>query len=38
MDPENTWKLYTDGASSFDGSEAGLILVNPKGREYTYAL
>ncbi|GJV24045.1 reverse transcriptase domain-containing protein [Tanacetum coccineum] len=38
LDPENTWKLYTDGASSFDGSRAGLILVNLEGREYTYAL
>ncbi|GJX11073.1 reverse transcriptase domain-containing protein [Tanacetum coccineum] len=38
LDPENTWKLYTDGTSSSDGSGAGLILVNPKGREYTYAL
>ncbi|GKD47895.1 hypothetical protein Tco_1276871 [Tanacetum coccineum] len=33
LDPENTWKLYTDGASSSDGSGAGLILVNPEGRE-----
>ncbi|GKC29670.1 hypothetical protein Tco_1036964 [Tanacetum coccineum] len=35
--PENTWKLFTDGASSFDGLGAGLMLVNPKGKEYTYA-
>ncbi|GJS12512.1 reverse transcriptase domain-containing protein [Tanacetum coccineum] len=38
LDPENTWKLYTDGASSSDGFGAGLILVNHEGREYTYAL
>ncbi|GJZ25565.1 reverse transcriptase domain-containing protein [Tanacetum coccineum] len=38
LDPENTWKLYTDGASSSDGCRAGLILVNLEGREYTYAL
>ncbi|GKD94655.1 reverse transcriptase domain-containing protein [Tanacetum coccineum] len=38
LDPENTWKLYTDGASRSDDSGAGLILVNPEGREYTYAL
>ncbi|XP_071718416.1 uncharacterized protein [Rutidosis leptorrhynchoides] len=32
------WKLYTDGASSSDGSGVGLMLVNPKGQEFTYAL
>ncbi|GJR14078.1 reverse transcriptase domain-containing protein [Tanacetum coccineum] len=37
-EPENTWKLFTDGASSSDGSGAGLMLVNPEGKEYTYAL
>nr|GEW88975.1 reverse transcriptase domain-containing protein [Tanacetum cinerariifolium] len=26
--PENAWKLFTDGASSFDGSGAGLIVGN----------
>ncbi|GJX48983.1 reverse transcriptase domain-containing protein [Tanacetum coccineum] len=35
---ESTWKLYTDEASSSDGSGAGLMLVNPEGKEYTYAL
>ncbi|GKA51420.1 reverse transcriptase domain-containing protein, partial [Tanacetum coccineum] len=35
---ESIWKLYTDGASSFDGSGAGLMLISPEGREYTYAL
>nr|XP_043639375.1 uncharacterized protein LOC122610449 [Erigeron canadensis] len=37
MEPE-TWKLYTDGASSVDASGAGLILTNPEGQEFTYAL
>nr|XP_043627928.1 uncharacterized protein LOC122599476 [Erigeron canadensis] len=37
MEPE-TWKLYTDGASSADASGAGLILTNPEGQEFTYAL
>ncbi|GKE59996.1 reverse transcriptase domain-containing protein, partial [Tanacetum coccineum] len=32
------WKLFTDGAASFDGSGAGLMLIDPKGKEYTYAL
>ncbi|GJS30557.1 reverse transcriptase domain-containing protein [Tanacetum coccineum] len=36
--PENAWKLFTDGASSSDGSGAGLILVSLEGKEYTYAL
>ncbi|GKC50235.1 reverse transcriptase domain-containing protein, partial [Tanacetum coccineum] len=34
----NAWKLYTDGASSSDCSGAGLMLINPEGKEYTYAL
>ncbi|GJQ92034.1 reverse transcriptase domain-containing protein [Tanacetum coccineum] len=33
----SAWKLYTDGASSSDGSGAGIMLINPKGKEYTYA-
>ncbi|GKE74016.1 reverse transcriptase domain-containing protein, partial [Tanacetum coccineum] len=37
-EPENAWKLFTDGASSFDGSIAGMMVVNPEGKEYTYAL
>nr|GEX06211.1 hypothetical protein [Tanacetum cinerariifolium] len=37
-EPENTWKLFTDGASSSNGSGAGLMLVNLEGKEYTYAL
>ncbi|GKA50035.1 hypothetical protein Tco_0743108 [Tanacetum coccineum] len=32
------WKLYTDGASNEHGSGAGLILIDPKGAEYSYAL
>ncbi|XP_021985818.1 uncharacterized protein LOC110882015 [Helianthus annuus] len=32
------WNLYTDGASSKEGSGAGLILIDPEGIEYTYAL
>ncbi|GJZ49176.1 reverse transcriptase domain-containing protein [Tanacetum coccineum] len=36
--PDHLWKLYTDGASSSDGSRAGLMLVSPEGKEYTYAL
>ncbi|GKD28287.1 reverse transcriptase domain-containing protein [Tanacetum coccineum] len=35
---ENMWKLYTDGASSSDGSGAGLMLISPEGKEYTYTL
>nr|GFC14585.1 hypothetical protein [Tanacetum cinerariifolium] len=31
------WKLYTDRASSSNGSGAGLMLISPEGREYTYA-
>ncbi|GJT30617.1 beta-grasp domain-containing protein [Tanacetum coccineum] len=32
------WKLFTNGAASPDGSGAGLTLIDPKGKEYTYAL
>ncbi|GJZ03070.1 hypothetical protein Tco_0521031 [Tanacetum coccineum] len=31
------WKLYTDGAASSDGSGTGLMLIDPEGKEYTYA-
>ncbi|GJR72491.1 reverse transcriptase domain-containing protein [Tanacetum coccineum] len=34
----DTWKLYTDGASNDHGSGAGLILIDPQGMEYSYAL
>ncbi|KAJ0501895.1 putative ribonuclease H [Helianthus annuus] len=39
-EPSNleAWKLVTDGASSVEGSGAGLILINPEGLEFTYAL
>nr|GEV33096.1 reverse transcriptase domain-containing protein [Tanacetum cinerariifolium] len=29
-------KIYMDGASSSNGSRAGLMLVSPEGKEYTY--
>ncbi|XP_071700328.1 uncharacterized protein [Rutidosis leptorrhynchoides] len=32
------WKLFTDGASSSNGSGAGLMLINLEGQEFTYAL
>nr|GEW05364.1 reverse transcriptase domain-containing protein [Tanacetum cinerariifolium] len=32
------WILFTDGSSCIDGFEAGLIITNPKGMEFTYAL
>ncbi|GJX81535.1 reverse transcriptase domain-containing protein [Tanacetum coccineum] len=35
LDP---WTLFTDESSCIDGSGAGLILTNPKGAEFTYAL
>nr|GEV07430.1 reverse transcriptase domain-containing protein [Tanacetum cinerariifolium] len=37
-EPENAWKLFNDGALSSDGSRVGLMMVNPKGKEYTCAL
>ncbi|GJS20949.1 reverse transcriptase domain-containing protein [Tanacetum coccineum] len=37
-EPENAWKLFTDGASSSDGSGPGLMVVSPERKEYTYAL
>ncbi|GJR39856.1 reverse transcriptase domain-containing protein [Tanacetum coccineum] len=35
LDP---WILFTDESSCIDGSRAGLILTNPEGMEFTYAL
>nr|GEW09282.1 reverse transcriptase domain-containing protein [Tanacetum cinerariifolium] len=35
---EEPWMLFTDGSSCVDGSGAGLILTNPEGVEFTYAL
>ncbi|XP_076904305.1 uncharacterized protein LOC143559665 [Bidens hawaiensis] len=32
------WTLFTDGASSNEGSGAGLRLVNPEGHKFTYAI
>ncbi|GJV48248.1 reverse transcriptase domain-containing protein [Tanacetum coccineum] len=32
------WKLYTNRASSPYGSGVGLMLIDPEGKEYTYAL
>ncbi|GJV60599.1 reverse transcriptase domain-containing protein [Tanacetum coccineum] len=32
------WTLFTDGSSCLEGSGAGLILTNPKGVDFTYAL
>ncbi|GJZ06592.1 reverse transcriptase domain-containing protein [Tanacetum coccineum] len=38
IDDTNTWKMYIDGASNDHGSGAGLILIDPKGMEYSYTL
>nr|GEY58216.1 reverse transcriptase domain-containing protein [Tanacetum cinerariifolium] len=35
---EEPWTLFTDGSSCVDVSGAGLILTNPDGVEFTYAL
>nr|GEZ80172.1 putative reverse transcriptase domain-containing protein [Tanacetum cinerariifolium] len=32
------WILFTNGSSCVDGSGAGLIITNPEGIEFTYAL
>ncbi|GJV84797.1 reverse transcriptase domain-containing protein [Tanacetum coccineum] len=32
------WRLYIDEASNSDGSGVGLMLIDPEGKEYTYAL
>nr|GEY99167.1 reverse transcriptase domain-containing protein [Tanacetum cinerariifolium] len=32
------WILFTDGSSCVDGFGAGLIIMNPEGMEFTYAL
>ncbi|XP_023748530.1 uncharacterized protein LOC111896779 [Lactuca sativa] len=34
----NSWTLYTDGASSREGSRERLILTSPEGEDVTYAL
>ncbi|GJT60400.1 reverse transcriptase domain-containing protein [Tanacetum coccineum] len=38
MELSYEWKLYIDRATSSDGSGAGLMLIDPEGKEYTYAL
>ena len=35
---QEPWILFTDESSCVDGSGAGLILTNPEGMEFTYAL
>nr|GEX86643.1 reverse transcriptase domain-containing protein [Tanacetum cinerariifolium] len=35
---EEPWTLFTDSSSCVNGSGAGLILTNPEGVEFTYAL
>ncbi|XP_021986933.1 uncharacterized protein LOC110883510 [Helianthus annuus] len=32
------WKIFTDGASSEEGSGAGITLISPEGVELTYAI
>ncbi|XP_071700154.1 uncharacterized protein [Rutidosis leptorrhynchoides] len=32
------WELYTDGASSEEGADIGLLLVSPNGEEIIYAI
>ncbi|GKF52792.1 hypothetical protein Tco_0159702, partial [Tanacetum coccineum] len=32
------WVLFMDESSCVDGSGAGLIITNPEGMEFTYAL
>ncbi|XP_027157186.1 uncharacterized protein LOC113758608 [Coffea eugenioides] len=36
--PGESWILFVDGASSKEGSGAGLLLISPTGEELTYAL
>nr|GEX44092.1 reverse transcriptase domain-containing protein [Tanacetum cinerariifolium] len=35
---QEPWALFMDGSSSVDGSSTGLILTNPEGIKFTYAL
>ncbi|XP_076935972.1 uncharacterized protein LOC143602881 [Bidens hawaiensis] len=37
-DESQQWTLFTDGASSGEGSNAGLKLINPDDQEFTYAI
>ncbi|GJV69115.1 reverse transcriptase domain-containing protein [Tanacetum coccineum] len=36
--PQEPWTLFTYRSSCIDGFSAGLILTNPEGTEFTYAL
>nr|GEU36921.1 reverse transcriptase domain-containing protein [Tanacetum cinerariifolium] len=36
--PPDPWILFTDGSSCIDGFGVGLIITNPKGMGFTYAL
>ncbi|GKG57347.1 reverse transcriptase domain-containing protein, partial [Tanacetum coccineum] len=36
--PSEPWILFMDGSSCINGSGVGLILTNPEGIEFTYAL
>nr|GFA24788.1 reverse transcriptase domain-containing protein [Tanacetum cinerariifolium] len=38
MTQEEPWTMFTDGSSCVDGTGAVLILTNPEGVEFTYAL
>ncbi|GKB73570.1 reverse transcriptase domain-containing protein [Tanacetum coccineum] len=38
LDSSSKWRLYTNRASNSDRSGAGLMLIDPEGKEYTYAL
>ncbi|XP_071739877.1 uncharacterized protein [Rutidosis leptorrhynchoides] len=35
---DETWDLFTDGASCAEGAGVGLVLASPSGEEHTYAL
>ncbi|GKD86917.1 reverse transcriptase domain-containing protein, partial [Tanacetum coccineum] len=35
---QEPWTIFTDGSSCLEGSRAELILTNPEGTEFTYAL
>ncbi|XP_076949749.1 uncharacterized protein LOC143622512 [Bidens hawaiensis] len=37
-DESQKWTLFIDGASSGEGSSAGLKLINPDSQEFTYAI
>ncbi|XP_071694599.1 uncharacterized protein [Rutidosis leptorrhynchoides] len=37
-DEDEVWELYTDGASSEEGSCIGLLLLSPNGEEKTYTI